>query len=55
MKFSQLSTGAVLEATNKEVIEMMKASDAYAVIEQQKPKGGKSDGKKTNAGGKSDE
>lgn len=44
MKFKQISTGAVLEANNAEVIQMMKASDAYVAIEQQKPdKPGKGD------------
>lgn len=43
MKFMQISTGAVLEANNKEVIEMMKASDAYVAVEQSKQKTGKGD------------
>ena len=38
MKFKQLSTGAVLEATDEAVIDMMKASPAYAAIEQPKAK-----------------
>lgn len=38
MKFKQISTGTLLEVTNKDVIEMMKSSDAYVVVEQQKPK-----------------
>lgn len=38
MKFRQLRTGAVLEATNEAVIAMMTASDAYAAVEQTKPK-----------------
>lgn len=38
MKFKQLSTGAVLEVTDKAVIDMMAASPAYAAIEQPKEK-----------------
>ena len=38
MKFKQLSTGAVLEAMDEAVIDMMKASPAYAAIEQPKAK-----------------
>lgn len=38
MKFKQLSTGAVLNVTNKSVIEMMQSSDAYAAMEQPKAK-----------------
>ena len=55
MKFRQLSTGAVLEAKDEAVIEMMKASDAYAAVEQPKAKPdktGKGDKEKPAEGGK---
>jgi len=42
MKFKQLSTGAVLEAKDEAVIAMMKASPAYAAVEQPKEKPEKS-------------
>ena len=42
MKFKQLSTGAVLEAKDEAVIDMMKASPAYAAVEQPREKPEKS-------------
>ena len=38
MKFKQLSTGTVLEVKDETVIDMMKASPAYAAVEQPKAK-----------------
>lgn len=38
MKFKQLSTGAVLKVEDEAVIAMMKASPAYAAVEQPKEK-----------------
>ena len=38
MLFKQLSTGAVLEVTDEAVIALMKASAAYAAVEQPKEK-----------------
>ncbi len=48
MKFKQLSTGAVLETNNKDVIAMMTDSNAYAAVKQSrgKPNSGGQDASK---------